>query len=181
MDLSKGYPRDLKNLTKNELEELIDWELSVFVDKSISIDYISNNIFVGNYASALSEETLKENKITHIILAGKDMICLYPGKFKYISLPIYDSPYLKIKKYIELANKFIKESIAENKENKILIHCASGISRSVSIAIGYFIENCFMKYDEAYKHVKSQRKIAQPNSGFEKELRDFSFEIHKSF
>jgi len=181
MDLSQGYPKDFTILTNKEIEDIINWELSVFVDKSISLDYISNNIFVGNYASALSEETLKENKITHILLAGKDMICLFPHKFTYKILPLYDSPYLKLKKYIIEANEFIKKTLEENKENKILIHCASGISRSVSIAIGYFIENCGMKFDEALKHLKTQRKIAHPNQGFEKDLRDFSFEVHKSF
>lgn len=181
MDLSQGYPNDFSKLTKSEIDEIINWELSAFVDKSISIEYISDNIFIGNYASALSEETLKENKITHIVLAGKCMIGLYPHKFTYKILPLYDSPYLKMRKYFDDANGFIKEVLAENKENKILIHCASGISRSISIAIAYYIAYCGMKYDEALVHVKTRRKIAKPNQGFEKELRDFSFDIHKSF
>lgn len=181
LDLSQGYPSDFSILSKEEIQEIINWELSVFVDKSISIDYISNNIYVGNYHSALSEETLKENGITHIVLAGKDMIALHPHKFEYKILPLYDSPYLKLRKFFDDANKFINQSLEKSKENKILIHCASGISRSVSIAIGYFIGNCGMKYDEALMHVKNKRKIAKPNQGFEKDLRDYSYEIHKSF
>lgn len=39
------------------------------------------------------------------------------------------------------------------------MHCIAGVSRSVSMVIAYFIKEHGMHYDEAYRLVKSKRKI----------------------
>ncbi len=191
LNLSQGYPENFSKLNENQIKEIIDWELSVFENKEISIDYISDNIFIGNYSAALNRNSLKANNITHIIVAGKDMIDLYRDQLTYKILPLYDSPYLKLKKYFSEVNLFINSvrmvnnnnyfSLDNKDVNNILIHCGSGISRSVSLVIAYFIAEKKMSYEEAKNHVKSKRKIANPNGGFEKELREYSYNINKRF
>lgn len=187
LDLSQGYPKDLSILNENQVNQIIDWELSMFENKEPSIDYISDNILIGNYAAALDKNILTKYNVSHIILAGKDMFDLYRDEISYKILPLYDSPYLKLKKYFKETNEFIvnfqntKKKDINCIENNLLVHCGSGISRSVSFAIAYFIGEKGMTYEEAIKHVKEKRKIANPNQGFEKELREYSYEIHKKF
>ncbi len=42
---------------------------------------------------------------------------------------------------------------------KVLAHCIAGVSRSVSMVLAYFIKHHGMDYEEAYRLVKSKRKI----------------------
>lgn len=182
LNLSQGFPDDFSKLTESQKQQIIDWELSLYTDKEPSINYISDNLYIGNYPAALNKNILDKNKITHILIAGKNMLDLYKDQITYKILPLYDSPYLKLKKYFNETNLFIENSIIDNKEsNNVLIHCGAGVSRSVSFAIAYYIAKKGMTYEDALKHVKSKRKIANPNDGFEKELRDYSYEIHKRF
>lgn len=187
LDLSQGFPVNLSILNTKQIKQIIDWEMSMFQDKEPSIDFIYDKICVGNYAAALDKDILEKFNISHIIIAGKDMIDLYRDKFTYKILPLYDSPYLKLRKYFKDVNLFINDFQSKFKEegndkiHNLLIHCGSGISRSVSFAVAYFIEEKGMTYEEAMRLVKSKRKISNPNNGFEKELRDYSYEIHKKF
>jgi protein-tyrosine phosphatase len=41
-----------------------------------------------------------------------------------------------------------------------------GKSRSASIVISYLMKKLNIDYEEAFKIVQSQRKLAQPNNGF---------------
>lgn len=42
---------------------------------------------------------------------------------------------------------------------KVLAHCIAGVSRSVSMVLAYFIKHHGMEYEEAYRLIKSKRKI----------------------
>ena len=68
-------------------------------------------------------------------------------------------------KVVNLINK-IKE---ENKDNKILIHCQSGVNRSASLVIGYLISqgNNFKK---AIDMVVGVRPLCLSNQTFTKQL-----------
>ena len=59
-------------------------------------------------------------------------------------------------------------SPAEKRQNneRVLIHCAAGISRSSTITLAYLIKYENMKLDDAYSLLRSKRKMAYPNSGF---------------
>lgn len=54
------------------------------------------------------------------------------------------------------------------------VHCNAGVSRSVSVVIGYLMKTQGMPFDAAYAHVKSERKAAQPNDGFRKQLKAYT-------
>jgi hypothetical protein len=56
-----------------------------------------------------------------------------------------------------------KEAAGEDQRKatiiQLLVHCIAGVSRSVSMVIAYLISERNMSYDEAYREVKSRRKI----------------------
>jgi protein-tyrosine phosphatase len=160
----------------NNIQEKINYELSLYSDKSESIDNIIDNIYIGNYPAALNYTLLKNLEITHILVAGKDMEAIFLEKFKYKIIPLYDSPNTNITKYFEECNKFITEG---NNNGRVLVHCGAGVSRSVSIVIAYLIYNYNMPYSESIMYVKGKRNVANPNVGFEKHLRNYSYEILK--
>lgn len=56
----------------------------------------------------------------------------------------------------------------------------AGVSRSVSLVLAYLIKHKDMRYEEAYSHVKSRRKIVHssiiqihPNDGFIDQLKKY--------
>ena len=46
---------------------------------------------------------------------------------------------------------------------KILVNCMIGSSRSATIVIAYIMWKQKMKYEDAFNFVKSKRKIINPN------------------
>ena len=56
---------------------------------------------------------------------------------------------------------------------KILVNCMIGSSRSATIVIAYIMWKQKMKYEDAFNFVKSKRKIINPNYGFKEQLKIF--------
>ena len=119
--------------------------------------------------------------ITYILNCGNGLKNFYENEniFEYLYIPLYDSTSQKLDKYLEKANKFIKEG-SEN-GNKILIHCGAGVSRSATLCLMYMITEKKYKFSEAYKIMKEKRKCVIPNMGFRKLLEQKSYEIYKEF
>ena len=165
--------------TKEQLK-LIDDELVLF-DKEPSYNEIIDNIYVGNYKFALDANLMIKEGITHILNFGNGLKNFYEKDniFKYLYIPLYDSESKKLEKYLEKSNNFIKEGSENN--NKILIHCGAGMSRSVTLCLMYMIMEKKYKFSEAYKIIKEKRKCAIPNSGFRKLLEQKSYELYKEF
>ena len=166
--------------TEEQLK-LIEDELVLFEKEELSYNEIIDNIYVGNYKFALDANSMIKEGITHILNCGNGLKNFYEKDniFKYLYLPIYDSESQKLEKFLEKSNNFIKEG-SEN-GNKILIHCGSGMSRSVTLCLMYMIIEKHYKFSDAYKIMKEKRKIALPNMGFRKLLEQKSYELHKAF
>ena len=73
--------------------------------------------------------------------------------------------------YFERANDFIHSALTENEENRVLVHCAAGASRSGAFCCAYMIVEGNMTLDQALAHGRKNRKKFFPNFGFQKQLR----------
>jgi protein-tyrosine phosphatase len=78
-------------------------------------------------------------------------------------VPADDHESFDISKYFQQAGSFISDCLSRT---NIMVHCLAGVSRSVSLVLGYFIQHKGMTYSQAYDLVKSRRKIIHPNDGF---------------
>ncbi|EIM89638.1 phosphatases II [Stereum hirsutum FP-91666 SS1] len=63
---------------------------------------------------------------------------------------------------------------SQTTQNKVLVHCALGRSRSVSVVCAYLIHTHGYSTDEALELVKRTRSVAQPNSGFVGQLGEWA-------
>jgi len=72
---------------------------------------------------------------------------------------------------LEPAIKWIKQGMDQGK--KILIHCAQGISRSVSLIIAYLIKYNQWTYEKSLKSIKRYQPMAKPNESFRRQLLKF--------
>lgn len=141
-----------------------------------NISEIYPNIFVGNLSSIIDKETLHQKKITHILSAVSGVFPVYPTEFTYMNLDLLDEPTFNIKPFFNESNNFFEK--ASNSNNKILVHCICGVSRSVTLACAYLIYKYHMSPTQALEHIQNKRPIANPNPGFMEQLKQFYIETN---
>jgi len=131
---------------------------------------ITDNIWVGNYNDSCNDEFLKKYKITHILCCAKEITKLSDNlvteDYTYYRLPIVEEPVGKRK-----FNAWFRKGAAKinewvSKGHNVLVHCAQGISRSVSTVITYLILYKGFSYDKAYGIVQKHRVKMNPYSEF---------------
>lgn len=132
---------------------------------------ISPGIYIGNFRDAQDMSFLQRNGISHILCSAAELEPYFKGKFKYKHVQANDLPSYNLSRHFDAAADFIHEAVGEG--GSILVHCAAGISRSVSLALAYYLKHQNKKLHESLNFVKSRRYIANPNPGFIKQLREY--------
>jgi len=124
---------------------------------------ITDQIYVGSYADASSEQYLSDRGITHVITCADEFpsSLLRPGYKIQIVDDVADS---KTKKYFLEAASVLDRWVKEDK--KIMVHCFAGMSRSVSVVITYFMMYKGWSFDLAYNHLKQRRYQTKIHPGF---------------
>ncbi|CAG9334560.1 unnamed protein product [Blepharisma stoltei] len=137
------------------------------------MDEVIQNIFLGNFLAATNGKWLREIGIKYIIrVLDDEKVELLPG-FIYFYIKAKDTKTQNIKKYLPGALDFIDDLIKKNE--KVLVHCYAGISRSPSIVIALIMRNFRKTFDEAYEYLKERRPCIRPNKGFIKQLKELKF------
>lgn len=155
-------------------------------------------LYLGKVMQAASMHVVKELGITHILNCTEEHLCYHieNESVKYARIALADVTGSNLYDYMEAAGQFIDECNGDNK-NKILVHCAAGVSRSASIVISYLMHRTIewtememkcidiiretlgypqkttyetLTLSEAYGFVKSWRSIICPNDGFIEQL-----------
>lgn len=142
-------------------------------------EILSDKLYLGDFDDAMNEKVMEILKITHII----NVTMLAENKFanddkwniNYLKCEIHDFGDMPINYYFQDCINFIQDAL--DKKGRILVHCQSGISRSVTIVCAYLIAIHKMTVNQALQYIKQRRPIAGPNDGFIQQLQDFQ---HKS-
>jgi protein-tyrosine phosphatase len=149
-----------------------------YVNTTFSASQINDNIYLGDLASASNLTAMKEQGITHILSVFNGTVELYPEHFTYKIIHINDDVWVDISKYFDESIQFM-DSVLANENNRLLIHCQRGVSRSVTLLLAYKVweinnkqkinyENIDIVIDTCIKKIQSHRDIADPNEGFKK-------------
>ncbi|KTG46117.1 hypothetical protein cypCar_00036290, partial [Cyprinus carpio] len=121
------------------------------------------NVFIGNEETAKDRAKLKEMGITHILNATASEEDLH-GKISsreeyyrgmnitYYNVPAVDEVWFDISEYLFPAAEFIHKAIS-NPENKVLVHCIHGVSRSSTLVLAYLMIHHNMMVEDAIDHV----------------------------
>jgi dual specificity MAP kinase phosphatase len=127
---------------------------------------ITENIFLGDRRHSESLEWLKKNGITHIVNCAIELENVYSQDFTYLNLDLIDHVEQSIFPAVHEAYVFIYTAITKNNNNKILIHCHAGISRSSTVVIYYVMQTRSFSFMAAYNFVKDKHPSTNPNIGF---------------
>jgi serine/threonine/tyrosine-interacting protein len=127
-------------------------------------------INIGSLADAFNIETLAERKICYVLsLAGVTVYGdVIPEGISYSRVDISDHPGSNILHILPPCYEFIER--CRNQKSKILIHCASGISRSVTICAMYVMMKYQVSGKEALTCIQRCRSCANPNIGFRHQI-----------
>jgi len=87
------------------------------------------------------------------------------------TLTLDDHPDLSLRS----ASKFVHEAKLAN--NKVLVHCSMGISRSTTTVIAYLMEYEGMTLKQSWDLCKERRYIVRPNDGFIKKLGELEVQL----
>ena len=147
-----------------------------FKETFAHLNEIVDGIWLGDIYSAKDVQDLKSKGIKKILTVMNQVGPNYKDKDGFIhkKIEIKDDDDQNIIQYIGECLKFIKG------DDKILVHCMAGASRSPSIMIAYIMWTKKMKLDEAYEFVLNKRCFVFPNPGFIKQLIVFEEELIKN-
>eukprot|EP00761_Pharyngomonas_kirbyi_P012928 gb/GECH01012955.1/.p1 GENE.gb/GECH01012955.1/~~gb/GECH01012955.1/.p1 ORF type:complete len:355 (+),score=86.21 gb/GECH01012955.1/:1-1065(+) len=140
---------------------------------------IDESLFLGKYDHVKERAVLKQLGITHIVNVSRDLACCFEDDrdlgVVYYRVPVDDVLHAPIDEYFEEAIAFIRN--AEDKGGKIVIHCAMGKSRSVTILAAFLIKTRHLDAAEALARIRTCRPLIAPNSGFTRRLREYASHV----
>merc|ERR1712117_551427 len=89
-----------------------------------------------------------------------------------IHIAVEDREGVDLSEYLDAGADFIKGGVTDG---TCLVHCVSGVSRSVTFLIAYLIKHCEMNYDDALNLVQEKKGflLAEPNPDFQTQLQSF--------
>ncbi|KAF5899312.1 dual specificity protein phosphatase 19, partial [Clarias magur] len=93
-------------------------------------------------------ETLKKYQVTHILNVAYGVENTFPDLFVYKTLSILDLPDADIISHLHECALFIDQVKAE--KGVVLVHCNGGVSRSVSVVIGYLMWREGQSFDDTF-------------------------------
>ena len=107
-----------------------------------------------------------------------------------MNIKIPDCGSIPISDHFTVINKFIYEVLQPTNSahsvdtqkiynnNKILVHCYAGKSRSATIVIAFLMWYRQWSFSDAFKYVQECRSVIEPNLGFCAQLLHYEKELH---
>jgi len=160
------------------------------------VTQIRPNIFVGNLNSALDRTFLRNYNIQYILNCAVEIPSFFntdnfsilkslsydvdtiydtqknEKEITYLHLPLVDSEDENISDYFDSTYDFLTRDDSSN----ILIHCAQGASRSVTIAAAFLMRSEKRSSEEVLNEIKKCREI-HPNNGFITQLKEWEIKV----
>lgn len=144
----------------------------------------SPQLFVGGLAAAESADFLRSNGVTHVLsvaggnlrvnLGGGESGCAGVGPgfepLAHKTVEVADHPAADILAVLDEALSFMDDALSEGASGVVLVHCASGVSRSVTTVVAWLITRRKISLEHALALVRENRSQANPNLGFLKQL-----------
>ncbi|KAF8069586.1 VH-PTP13 [Scenedesmus sp. PABB004] len=134
-------------------------------------DRVRERLFLGAQASEACAGVLDGLGITHVLQVGVELAPSHPGRYAYLSLPVYDVVEQDLVSLFPAAFSFIDAALASG--GAVLVHCAVGVSRSASVVAGYLMAREAAPAAAAVAAVAAARPSVRPNAGFACQLREY--------
>jgi len=151
-------------------------EVEKMLATHMDVTRLLDRLYLSDYMS-LSAERLSELGVSLVINATYEVpnVEVPEGTIEFIQLHINDSVTADMAQHMDRCADRIHE--VRSAGGVALVHCALGVSRSVTICLAYLVKYEGRTLREAYFEVKKKRPIIRPNEGFWRQL--IAFEVAK--
>uniref|UniRef100_A0A2K6KGM3 Dual specificity phosphatase 19 n=1 Tax=Rhinopithecus bieti TaxID=61621 RepID=A0A2K6KGM3_RHIBE len=129
------------------------------LSSDLQVGVIKPWLLLGSQDAAHDLDTLKKNKVTHILNVAYGVENAFLSDFTYKSISILDLPETNILSYFPECFEFIEE--AKRKDGVVLVHCNAGVSRAAAIVIGFLMnseQTSFTSQLRTYQEGKESNK-----------------------
>ncbi|XP_049982894.1 dual specificity protein phosphatase 13A isoform X6 [Alexandromys fortis] len=150
----------------------------LWVRRTATLTHINEvwpNLFLGDAYAARDKNRLIQLGITHVVnvAAGKFQVDtgakFYRGTpLEYYGIEADDNPFFDLSVYFLPVARYIRDAL-NTPRNRVLVHCAMGVSRSATIVLAFLMICENMTLVDAIQTVQAHRDIC-PNSGFLRQL-----------
>jgi len=137
------------------------------------VSQVRDYLYIGAYRDATNKDLLNQLGITRIINVTKDCTNEFESdeRFHYLRLCVSDTWNQQLQEKFPTAFAFIDEARRNNE--RVLVHCKAGVSRSAAFVIGYLMYSEHLSLDAAHGAVRNKREIISPNLDFMGELKEY--------
>jgi len=174
-----GTKKSQSSPEMSEMSEMAGYKAEVekMLSTHMDVTRVLDRLYLSDYVS-LSAARLSELGVTLVVNATYEIPNVYgvpEGSVEFIKLHINDVVTADMAQHMDMCADRIHQ--IRSAGGVALIHCALGISRSVTICLAYLVKYEDRTLREAYFELKKKRPIIRPNEGFWRQL--ISFEIAK--
>ncbi|XP_031562449.1 dual specificity protein phosphatase 12-like [Actinia tenebrosa] len=142
----------------------------------IKMKLVKPGLFIGTREDANNIENLRQCNINRILTIDSQVpderhVAVTDNKITRLHVDCLDEPTADLLSLFDRCIQFIEEGIRNNET--VLVHCLSGVSRSVTIILAYLMKTESLTLDKAVSRLKQvyyEDKV-NPNPGFMKQLR----------
>lgn len=179
--LLKYGPRKPSQRSIEEKQRLIQQRLATMELNALEIigAEVIPGLYVGSKYAARNPEWIKSTGVNYVVNCTPSTACNVVPGVVYHNISIDDSPSEKdtLKKIIGNEVNYIA-SVLNNPQNKVLVHCNYGKSRSPTLVICYLIMMLHWSLEDAYKKVDECRKGISINIGFLQLIESIAEKVH---
>ncbi|GAM23995.1 hypothetical protein SAMD00019534_071700 [Acytostelium subglobosum LB1] len=133
-------------------------------------EVLEDFLYLGSYENASSVSQLKQ-----LINMAVELEDCFPHMFKYYRADLKDNFTADLTSHFPAIYQFIHEARVRNE--RVLVHCAMGVSRSTAAVISYLMKEYRYSYDHSRAFIKEKRSIIQPNFSFVKALKAYEQQL----
>ena len=127
------------------------------------------NLWITNFFGAKNWRKLAQVGIDHVLICADELPAVFADRLVYLRLAgLTDNTTTALLPHLELALPFIDDVRARG--GRVLLHCASGSSRSGAVLVAYLTFALHLSVDQALAAAQAARPLVQPNSGFIEQL-----------
>ncbi|KAK2959250.1 putative Dual specificity phosphatase, catalytic domain containing protein [Blattamonas nauphoetae] len=145
-------------------------------EKLSDLNQITEHIFVGNQAAASTESVLLQYNIRRIVRLRSQPYLAVPRCVNTVTFcQIEDLSIYDITACFEQCFTAIIEAIQS--DQRILVHCHAGKSRSPAVVIAFLMTYQRLSLHDAYRHVEKCRNGLAMNLTFKRQLCDYEYSL----
>ncbi|KAI0046989.1 phosphatases II [Auriscalpium vulgare] len=146
-------------------------------ERKTNANEIVPRLYLSDLYTARSDAELARLGITHV-LSVLDFRPVIPPHIVAVHIPLADRSDVDILSHLDATTTFIRDALAAAPQNRVLVHCLMGISRSATVVCAYLVATTDMTAAQALAAVQAKRAVVNPNYGFQRQLRKYAAQCH---